>query len=471
LKPGTVPPEAPYGAYIGGDNITLTRCEVYRNGGYGLHVYTDSPETVNNVTLSFNNVYDNDQTSGGATAGIVVSSGSGHRVYGNVVRGGRSNHGGIQLGSGCTSCLIYNNTIYGVGAQGMYWIGNGTVRNNIVQNSGVNNILKDGGSVVTSSDNSCSGTGGTTNCTDGDPRLADAPNADFRLCTGAGTPHPSCAGKSTLIDTGFDVSSIVTTDIAGTARPIGSAMDIGAFESGETSPAEPTPILVAQYSFDDVATDSSGNANHGSVSGATYGVGKYNSALVFDGINDVVTVADSATLDVTHGFTLEAWVLPTSVATDAAIIAKNPDSKYFLHASIDGFCGDNGVLGGFSETTSNGTACYATALTTGIWTHLALTYDRSNLILYKDGVAATTAAASTFLTASAGTLQIGGSGFGEFFTGRIDEVRIYNYARSAVQVATDMITPIGALAPSTRLQVGTGTLKLGASATALQIGE
>ena len=40
--------------------------------------------------------------------------------------------------------------------------------------------------------------------------------------------------------------------------------------------------------------------------------GKYGGALTFDGVNDLVTVADAASLDLTTGMTLEAWVRPTA---------------------------------------------------------------------------------------------------------------------------------------------------------------
>jgi hypothetical protein len=41
-------------------------------------------------------------------------------------------------------------------------------------------------------------------------------------------------------------------------------------------------------------------------------------------------------------------------------------------------------------------------------------------------------------------LQIGGDSiFGQYFTGTIDEVRIYNTALTQAQIQTDLNTPIG----------------------------
>jgi hypothetical protein len=40
-------------------------------------------------------------------------------------------------------------------------------------------------------------------------------------------------------------------------------------------------------------------------------------------------------------------------------------------------------------------------------------------------------------------VRLGGNGvWGEFFQGRIDEVRLYNRALTAAQLQTDMITPV-----------------------------
>ena len=39
--------------------------------------------------------------------------------------------------------------------------------------------------------------------------------------------------------------------------------------------------------------------------------------MSFDGVDDWVTVADSASLDLTSGMTLEAWVKPDTTDNDA----------------------------------------------------------------------------------------------------------------------------------------------------------
>jgi hypothetical protein len=79
--------------------------------------------------------------------------------------------------------------------------------------------------------------------------------------------------------------------------------------------------------------------------GPPEGVGN---GLYFDGIDDNITVPDSASLDLSGSFTLSAWVNPASTFTDfRSILAKN--YKYYLYASAAGFCGDGSPLGGLYD--------------------------------------------------------------------------------------------------------------------------
>ncbi len=77
------------------------------------------------------------------------------------------------------------------------------------------------------------------------------------------------------------------------------------------------------------------------------------------------------------------------------------------------------------------------------WTHLAATHDGTTLRLYVNGVQVGSRPVAGALLTSTGALRIGGNSiWGEFFQGRIDEVRIYNRALSAAELQTDMNTPL-----------------------------
>src|SRR5207247_7184267 len=79
-----------------------------------------------------------------------------------------------------------------------------------------------------------------------------------------------------------------------------------------TAPPPPTG-LVASYNFNagtgTTLADSSSNGNTGTITGATWSTGGHTGgALSFNGTSNYVQVADSASLDLTTGMTLEAWL-------------------------------------------------------------------------------------------------------------------------------------------------------------------
>ena len=205
---------------------------------------------------------------------------------------------------------------------------------------------------------------------------------------------------------------------------------------------------MAAYSFDEgsgtTVADASGSGNGGTASGTTWtSSGKFGSALVFNGSSARVTVPDSASLRLTTGMTLEAWVYPTTVSSAWRDVIYKANDNYYLEGTSDNASRPAGG-GTFLSSPVYGT----TALTANSWSHLALTYDKVTLRLYVNGVQVASAAATANIATSSNPLQIGGDDiYGQFFSGRIDEVRIYNRALSATEVQTDMNTPVGGTVP------------------------
>ncbi len=79
-----------------------------------------------------------------------------------------------------------------------------------------------------------------------------------------------------------------------------------------------------------------------------------------------------------------------------------------------------------------------------VWTYVALTWDGAQLRLYVDGALVTTAARTGVLQSVTAPLRIGGNvPYGEFFLGRLDEIRIYNRALSVAELQADAATPVG----------------------------
>src|SRR6185369_3014203 len=85
-----------------------------------------------------------------------------------------------------------------------------------------------------------------------------------------------------------------------------------------------------------------------------------------------------------------------------------------------------------------------TVITPNVWHHGGVTYDGTTWALYLDGVLETTLFVgqpprwdSIQHAALAATVNSGGSPSG-FFAGVLDEARIWNYARSASQISSNM---------------------------------
>ncbi|MBW8833424.1 MAG: hypothetical protein JF606_29440, partial [Burkholderiales bacterium] len=218
--------------------------------------------------------------------------------------------------------------------------------------------------------------------------------------------------------------------------------------------------------------DLSGNGHTGTISGATWATaGKFGSALLFNGTNAQVTIPDAASLQLTTGMTLEAWVYPSTTPTGwRSVVTKNID-RYYLMASSDS---NNRPAAGGTWTAGNQNIVAPAALAANTWTHLAATFDGAMVRLYVNGVEVASQTQTTSLATGNGTLQIGGDSYpGEFFAGRIDEVRVYNRARTAAQVNTDMNTPLAPTADTTppalsNAQPG-GALPAGTTQTTLSL--
>ncbi|MGB7218885.1 MAG: LamG-like jellyroll fold domain-containing protein, partial [Vicinamibacterales bacterium] len=213
----------------------------------------------------------------------------------------------------------------------------------------------------------------------------------------------------------------------------------------------PTLGLVAAYGFNEgtgtTVADLSGAGNTGTISGTgTWtATGKYGGALQFNGTNTLVTVANAASLALTTGMTVEAWVMPAATLSGwRTILHKNVD-RFYLFASSD----TNTPAAGGTFAGGNQNTVAPSALAANVWTHLAGTFDGATVRLYVNGVQVASQAQTTPLTTSTGTLQIGGSGYGEYFNGWIDELRVYNRARTALEIQQDMLTAVGNTGPDT----------------------
>lgn len=210
-----------------------------------------------------------------------------------------------------------------------------------------------------------------------------------------------------------------------------------------TPPPPPAGGLVAAWGFNEGAgsslADASGNANMGTASGTSWApAGRFGSALSFNGTNARVNVPDAASLDLTTGMTMEAWVRPAALGTAWRTILMKESTgglAYALYSAMPASRPSAYVNLGGADLEVRGSA----ALPLNAWSHVAVTYDGAVVRFYVNGTQVESRNAAGALRVTTGAFRIGGNAvWGEWYQGLIDEVRIYNRALTATQIAADM---------------------------------
>jgi hypothetical protein len=175
----------------------------------------------------------------------------------------------------------------------------------------------------------------------------------------------------------------------------------------------------------------------------------------FDGVNDYVQVSDANSLSFGNGsadsgFTIEAWIRPDTTSGSQQLLGKwnGANAEYKLHMSA-GFLrldlGDasvNAIVSAFTTTSQ--------AVLVGSWHHVAVTYDgrggvtaANGINIYVDGVASAlnriNHSAYVAMENLSAAVQIGREGPSwKQYNGGLDEVRVWNVARSADQIQSAM---------------------------------
>ncbi|MCA9378871.1 DUF2341 domain-containing protein, partial [Candidatus Dojkabacteria bacterium] len=212
--------------------------------------------------------------------------------------------------------------------------------------------------------------------------------------------------------------------------------------------------------------DSTSNANNSSAvvidgtgSSAT-ATGKIGTAVQFDGSNDNIAVADSATLDITSSFTISAWAKADTLSAIYqlnAIVAKTgqfssesagTDINYALALDYSLSQAGRNQFGVFENSSHLDTSTYVSFTpTTGQWYYYTLVFNDSGntLTMYRDGSQVSNNASATAVPAANNyPLYIAVENaanqsppYTDFFDGYIDEVRVSNTNRSAGWVTTE----------------------------------
>lgn len=192
------------------------------------------------------------------------------------------------------------------------------------------------------------------------------------------------------------------------------------------------------------AYDFSGHGNNGTISGATWSSsGKFSGAYTFDGTNDLINISipSSGSLDIdSNPVTMVAWIKPSSVSIQQAIVARGTSDGVSAGGYGYGFwINSNGKInvGSFGGGNFDGNTVVLTANT---WYHVAVVINGASSALYLNGVDDTPASHTVSVVASSQPLKIGASrnltdtADMRFFSGTIDELAIWNRSLSSQEV-------------------------------------
>ncbi len=217
-----------------------------------------------------------------------------------------------------------------------------------------------------------------------------------------------------------------------------SATEVTAlYESGQvTRKSVSNQGLVGYWAMNDgtgtAVGDSSGNGYNGFFSGSvSWATGKRGGAIDFAGGN--INSNNSTPFNFgNNSFSVGAWFKLDTTTSYKTIVSKggfwaNDEFVLYANSGVLYFYVDKGGVKYYTPTIS---------LATNVWYHAFGVYDGSNINLYLNGAFVGQTAVSNLNIGNATNLRIGSGGGGsDAFDGLIDDVRVYNRALSAAEIA------------------------------------
>lgn len=209
--------------------------------------------------------------------------------------------------------------------------------------------------------------------------------------------------------------------------------------------APPRSGLVAEYLFQGNAKDTSGNNNHGTVSGAVLTedrFGRANRAYFFNGKNSYIWVRNSASLNLEDSFTFSAWVKIASLTPDGYAMILDKGLNTLAYEFFVQWTEMVAALHRKPDTTIEAREG-PVDIRLNEWVHLAFTWNGTNITYYFNGIPDRDVDSfNGTLKTNTDNLYIGRSPVGrnikpeydEYFHGAIDDLRIYNRALTAAQI-------------------------------------
>jgi hypothetical protein len=224
----------------------------------------------------------------------------------------------------------------------------------------------------------------------------------------------------------YDIAE--TTDMTDDGKTILRRSLEWAAGAGSSNPTAPIAHWKLDETTGSTAIDSAGGHNGTLINGFSWDTGVIDGGLSFDGVNDYINVPHDTNLTFTGGLTFTAWgnTLDTSGGYKAILAKDTPGngaSNYWF-----GIENDELVFGFWAAGSFRTVKTTDSNLQSGTWYHLAASFDNATdeVRLYVDGTEVQVGSITYEPTVETADLWIGHSPDGEYWNGKLDDVRIYN---------------------------------------------
>ena len=195
--------------------------------------------------------------------------------------------------------------------------------------------------------------------------------------------------------------------------------------------------LVAEYLFNGDAKDTSGKGNNGGPANTKQGRGRFGhpvSSFIFDGHSSVIEVPHASTLAIERDYSISFWMNPDGDQQGAAIISKNTEGndQFFVAFAYDNRIG--------MEQNNRDKWYYATiGFSVQAWNHICVVVKDDRISIYVNGVRDPRSPFDRIVgQKNSMPMLIGASGrpsgLGRFFSGLLDDIRVYDRALSGSEI-------------------------------------
>lgn len=201
-----------------------------------------------------------------------------------------------------------------------------------------------------------------------------------------------------------------------------------------------TSNLISYYNFDSNSNDLTSSNNDGLESSIVYSGGKINNSANFNGVDSVITVADSPSLQrPVDAITMSAWMKVNSYTYENYPLIMDRMNTYTSDGYRFYLSGNSGKVR-FTIGTLNGRIELesVSTVTLGAWQNWTATYDGSVMKIYLNGVLdASLMTTGQIIYSSNTTLGMGArtTGTTQYLDGALDEVSLWSSALNEIDIA------------------------------------